>query len=157
MPSPYSLLKTVHVLGVLLWVGGMLFAHFFLRPSLAVLEPPQRLKLMREVLGRFFAAVAVSVLLVLASGLAMIVDAATAAARSGGHLVWPTGWVAMTALGLVMAGIFAVIRLGSYPRFVAALDAGNMPAAADALGRIRAAVGVNLAIGLAVVATAVAM
>lgn len=25
----YALLKTVHVLSILLWVGGMIFAHFF--------------------------------------------------------------------------------------------------------------------------------
>jgi hypothetical protein len=40
----YLTLKTLHVLAVGLWVGGMAFAHFFLRPALGTLEPPQRLK-----------------------------------------------------------------------------------------------------------------
>ena len=40
----YALLKALHVLAVVLWVGGMAFAHFFLRPALATLEPPQRLR-----------------------------------------------------------------------------------------------------------------
>jgi uncharacterized membrane protein len=35
----------------------MVFAHFFLRPAVAALPPPQRLPLMQAVLGRFFAAV----------------------------------------------------------------------------------------------------
>lgn len=50
---------------MVLWVGGMLFARFFLRPALAVLDPPQRLRLMHEVLRRFFAAVTVAALAVL--------------------------------------------------------------------------------------------
>ena len=29
----YALLKLVHLLAVILWVGGMLFAHCFLRPA----------------------------------------------------------------------------------------------------------------------------
>ena len=65
----YALLKALHVLAVVLWVGGMAFAHFFLRPALATLEPPQRLRLMHAVLGRFFAAVLWAVGLLLASGL----------------------------------------------------------------------------------------
>lgn len=149
--SLYALLKTAHVLGVVLWVGGMMFAHFFLRPSLAVLEPPQRLALMREVLRRFFAAVAASVVLVLLSGVAMIGEAAGAVASTGGRLVWPLDWQAMTALGVVMMAIFGHIRFVLYRRFAAALDAGDRPAAAGHLARIRTWVGTNLAIGIAVV------
>ena len=76
----YALLKTVHVLAVVLWVGGMAFAHFFLRPSLATLEPAQRLRLMQAVLSRFLAAVLLAVALVLGSGLWMI----GRVARAGG-------------------------------------------------------------------------
>ncbi|EFK95682.1 membrane protein [sediment metagenome] len=47
----YALLKALHVLAVVLWVGGMAFAHFFLRPALATLEPPHRLRLMHVVLA----------------------------------------------------------------------------------------------------------
>ena len=46
----YALLKTLHVLATVLWVGGMMFAHFFLRPAVAQLEPPQRLRLMHGVM-----------------------------------------------------------------------------------------------------------
>ena len=37
----YALVKLAHLAAVIVWVGGMVFAHFFLRPSLALLEPPQ--------------------------------------------------------------------------------------------------------------------
>ena len=42
----FSALKLIHVLAVILWVGGMAFAHFFLRPSVQTLEAPVRLRLL---------------------------------------------------------------------------------------------------------------
>lgn len=148
----YALLKTLHVLAVVLWVGGMAFAHFFLRPSLALLEPPQRLALMREVLRRFFAAVLVASLLVLASGLGMLDLAVREVLRSGGRFIWPADWLAMTVLGVVMLAIFGHIRFVLYRRYTAALDARDAPAAAAGLARIRLWVGTNLAIGVALIA-----
>jgi uncharacterized membrane protein len=148
----YALLKTLHLLTVVLWIGGMLFAHFFLRPSLAVLDPPQRLKLMREVLRRFFAAVLVASLLALESGLGMIHLASSATSGSGARFAWPIDWIAMTALGVLMLAIFGHIRFVLYTRFASALDAGDAPVAAVALAGIRAWVGTNLAIGLAMIA-----
>ena len=41
----YATLKLVHVLSLIVWIGGMVFAHFFLRPAVQALEPPQRLRL----------------------------------------------------------------------------------------------------------------
>ena len=64
----YAILKTLHLLSVIVWIGGMVFAHFFLRPALAQFEPPVRVRLMHAVLARFFGAVLVAVALVLATG-----------------------------------------------------------------------------------------
>lgn len=50
----YDVLKTVHVLSIILWVGGMMFAHWFLRPAALQLEAEPRLRLMQDALGRFF-------------------------------------------------------------------------------------------------------
>ena len=37
----YALAFTLHLLAVVIWVGGMFFAHFMLRPSaIEKLEPP---------------------------------------------------------------------------------------------------------------------
>ena len=68
----YALLKTVHLLSLMVWIGGMVFAHFFLRPAVAKLEAPERIRLMHDVLGRFFNAVLAAAGLTLASGLWMI-------------------------------------------------------------------------------------
>ena len=58
----YAALKFIHVMAVILWVGGMLFAHCFLRPAAAQLEPPVRLRLMASVLGPFLNAVLAAIL-----------------------------------------------------------------------------------------------
>jgi len=57
----YATLKTIHLLSVIVWIGGMVFAHFFLRPALTPLAAPDRVRLMHDVLGRFFGAVLVLV------------------------------------------------------------------------------------------------
>ena len=44
----------LHLLGVAVWVGGMIFAHFCLRPALEDLSPQLRLPLIESVFGRFF-------------------------------------------------------------------------------------------------------
>ena len=49
----YNALKLTHVLSIIVWIGGMVFAHFFLRPAVQMLEPPQRVALMHGVLQRF--------------------------------------------------------------------------------------------------------
>lgn len=137
-------LKTLHVLAVVLWVGGMVFAHFFLRPAVAALEPPQRVALMHDVLGRFFAAVLVAVVVVLASGLSLI----GIAHAGGGHMPWP--WTVMTVLGVVMVAIFGHIRFALYPRLRRAVAARDWPAGGAALAKIRTWVGVNLALGVTI-------
>ena len=68
----YATLKTLHVLSIIVWIGGMVFAHFFLRPAVAQLEPAVRLRLMLDVLGRFFRAVLAASLLTLATGVWML-------------------------------------------------------------------------------------
>lgn len=149
----YTLLKTAHVLAIVVWIGGMVFAHFFLRPSLAVLEPPQCLRLMREVLGRFFAAVTLAVVVALVTGLAMILAATGEAPFTVAAL--PLGWWIMSGVGAVMIAIFAVIRGRFFVAMQRALAAGELPAAGAALAQIRRWVGVNLALGVLVLLVAV--
>jgi uncharacterized membrane protein len=157
----YALLKALHLLAVVLWVGGMAFVLLFLRPALTTLQPPERLRLMREVLRRFFSAVTWAVVLVLGSGLWMIGRTARALVQAGAAFTWPLDWVLMTALGVAMTVIFAVIRMALWPRFVRALEAAGatpgagLAEAAAALARIRLWVAVNLALGVTVILVAV--
>jgi uncharacterized membrane protein len=144
----YAILKTVHVLSVIVWIGGMVFAHFFLRPAVARLDPPLRLRLMHDVLGRFFWAVLAASLLTLASGAWMIGHAARQVAHQGGSFQMPLAWMVMAGLGTVMVAIFLHIRFVPYARLARAVAASDTPAGASALAQIRRWVAVNLGLGL---------
>jgi uncharacterized membrane protein len=146
----YATLKTLHVLAIVVWMGGMVFAHFFLRPALAQLEPPLRVRLMHDVLGRFFKAVLVASLLTLLSGVWMLGRVAKQVVQSGGSFEMPLAWTVMAVLGLAMVAIFMHIRFALYKRLSRAVAASDWPAGAAALGQIRLWVSVNMALGLVV-------
>lgn len=148
----YNALKLAHVLSIIVWVGGMVFAHFFLRPALQPLEPAVRLRLMADVLGRFFQAVGVAVVLVLLSGLWMIGHVSRAAADTGGRFSMPLSWTMMATLGLVMMAIFGHIRFALFPRLRRAVATADWPAGGKSLVSIRRWVGMNLVIGVGTVA-----
>ena len=148
----FILLKLLHLLAVLIWVGGMFFAHFFLRPSLQVLQPPERVKLMHGVLQRFFAWVLVLVVVVLASGLGMIGSIHAMAAKAGGQFNMPVSWIVMSILGVVMMAVFGHIRFALFKRLHRAVQAGDWAAGGAALGGIRKLVALNLALGLVIIA-----
>jgi uncharacterized membrane protein len=148
----YATLKTLHLLSVIVWVGGMVFAHFFLRPALGVLEVPQRLSLMLAVLGRFFTAVSVTAGLALTTGLWMMARVAGQSAQTGVATYMPLEWLVMAALGTAMVLLFGYIRLRLYPRLSVAVAAGAWPSAAAALASIRRWVSVNLILGIVTVA-----
>lgn len=146
----YSVLKLVHLLSIIVWVGGMVFAHFFLRPAVAeTLESVAgRIRLMDAVLQRFFAAVSVSVVVVVGSGVWIIGHMARLAAQSGGRFSMPLSWTIMATLGLVMAAIYGHIRFSLFRRLHRATQASDWPNAGKALASLRTWVGINLAIGL---------
>ncbi len=132
-----TVLLFLHIVGVLIWVGGMFFAYVCLRPTAAtVLEPPLRLRLWQGVLGRFFNWVWLAVALILVSGLAMF---GMGLRSPGVHL--------MLASGVLMVAIFAYVALVPYRNLVRAVAAGDWPAGALALGHIRQLVATNLALG----------
>ncbi|HYL34127.1 MAG TPA: CopD family protein [Stellaceae bacterium] len=131
----------LHVFGAVIWVGGMFFAHFMLRPAAAPLEPAIRLPLMQRALARFFPWVWVSVALLLLSG--------------GGMIKLGAGGLAieiMMGLGIIMMMAFAHLYFAPWRRFQRALGTGDLPAAAAQLGQIRMIVTANLFLGLVVIA-----
>src|SRR3954466_9272482 len=67
-----ALALALHILGAVVWVGGMFAIYVCLRPALGTLEPPQRLRLMRVTFQKFFPWVWLAILLLLASGYWML-------------------------------------------------------------------------------------
>ncbi|MHB0982093.1 MAG: CopD family protein [Thiobacillus sp.] len=135
----------LHVMGVVVWVGGMFFAYMALRPVAAsVLEPPQRLTLWAGVFGKFFPWVWVSVALILLSGLHML-------ALVGG-MAAPHYAMAMLALGVLMMLIFAQVYFIPYKKLKRAVSEQNWKAGGAALAQIRMLIGINLSLGLLTIA-----
>lgn len=146
---PYALLLLAHLAGVIVWVGGMFFAHFCLRPAaVALLAPPQRLPLMAAALGRFLRYTAWAVLAVLASGFVML----GAVGMKGA----PLGWHIMLGLGVVMAALFGHVYFALYPRLKRHAAASDWPAAAKALDGVRRLVALNLGLSVLTLLAAVA-
>jgi uncharacterized membrane protein len=148
VPMLYAALKTVHFLSLVAWVGGMFFMLACVRPSLGVLEGPARMRLMREVMGRFFAIVNVVIGLMLLSGIWMLW---IARGVRGSMSNLPPAWYVMIGLGLVMIGVYEYVRGSLFRRMKAALDAQDGAAAAAAMGKIRSAVTFNLILGVVVI------
>jgi len=142
----HHVLLFAHLAGVILWVGGMAFAHFCLRPAALALPPAQRLPLWCGVLGRFFRVVWLAIGLIVGSGFAML--GATGFAQA------PVAWHVMAGIGLVMVAVFASIWFGPWQALQQAVVAENWAGGAAALNRIRQRVGLNLLLGVFTVAVA---
>jgi uncharacterized membrane protein len=135
----------LHVLSVVVWVGGMFFAYMALRPVAAsLLEPPQRLTLWVGVFGKFFPWVWVSVALILLTGLHML--------RVFGGASAPLYALAMLGLGVAMILIFAHVFFSPYRKLKRAVAAQDWKAGGAALGQIRMLIGINLSLGLLTIA-----
>lgn len=153
----YALLKLVHVLSIVVWVGGMVFGQFFLRPAALQLEPPLRIRLMHGALQRFFSAVLVAAVLTLGSGLWMIARTAKENVQAGLAFNMPLNWTVMATLGIVMVAIFGHIRFALFKRLGTAVIASDWSAGGQALASIRTWVSINLALGIATIAVTVLM
>jgi uncharacterized membrane protein len=128
----------LHLLSAVLWVGGMFFALVVLRPSLAVLQPPDRIALHVRVFKRFFLVVWHAMPIAMATGYALMFGV------YGGFRGTHWSIHAMHLLGLVMAVVYLALFFGPYAEFRRAPG----PAALD---RIRQLITLNLALGLLVI------
>jgi len=138
----------LHLLSVVVWVGGMFFAYMALRPVAAsVLEPPQRLTLWAGVFGKFFPWVGLSIALILLSGMYMLMLLGGASA--------PVYALIMLALGVAMMLIFGHVFFGSYKKLKRAVAQQAWKDGGAALGQIRMLIGLNLSIGLITIAVAI--
>ena len=140
----------IHVLAIVVWVGGMFFAYVCLRPVAASqLEPPIRLNLWRGVFSRFFPFVWAAIVLTPLTGIGMIM------ARGGFSAASPYVHL-MTLLGIIMILIFLHVFFAPFKRLKRSLDESDIPAAAKQLNTIRIMVGINTALGLITIIVATA-
>ena len=139
----------VHVLAVVIWVGGMIFAYNFLRPvAAAVLEPPHRLTLWANVFSKFFPYVWASVILIPITGYMMLFSIWGSMANT------PMYVHLMNGLGIIMILIYMHVFFAPFKRLKAAVAEQRWPDGAAALAQIRLLIGINMAIGIVVICIA---
>lgn len=135
-----NLVLFFHLAAAIFWMGGMAFMVLSLRgPAAAVLQPPERLRLLAAVLGRFFAVVAASIAVLLASGLWLMLGSGAGQA--------PPGWHAMAGLGIVMMLVFGHIFFAPYRRLKIAVAGGDWPEGGRRMGQITLLAKINLGLG----------
>ncbi len=138
----YSLLIALHLLGAIVWVGGMFFATLILRPATQVLEPHDRLVLFSKVFPRFFRWVWISLIALLVSGYWVVFGLYGGFANVGVHVH------IMQLTGLIMVGLFAYLYFAPFRRFEQAVAGNDMLAAGKHIATIRTIITINLALGL---------
>jgi uncharacterized membrane protein len=137
-----ALLIALHVLAVVVWVGGMFFAYMVLRQSAGPLEPEARLRLWHRVFRRFFPWVWSSIVLLLASGYGMMFLYFGGFGGAGLHIH------VMQGIGIVMMLLFLYLFFMPWRRFSDAVEGNHFPEAVKHLDQIRRIVATNLVLGL---------
>jgi len=142
-------MKLMHLLSIVVWVGGMFFAYVVLRPSAAeVLQPPERLRLWDKTFSKFFNWVWLAIFLVLVSGFYMIY-------LMGGFARLPMYINLMLLLGIAMMLIYVYVFFKCYVPFNRLVAKQEWPAAGAMLATIRKLVALNLAIGMLTIAVVI--
>ena len=139
-----ALLKFAHLAAAIVWLGGMAFMLFALRPAVGMLSPPQRLSLVAGTLSRFFAIVWVAIGVLLASGLSMMV--------ATGMKNAPLGWHLMMGIGLVMFALYGHLFFATYRRLQRAVAQSDWPVAADQMKAISRMAMINFVLGWVAIA-----
>jgi uncharacterized membrane protein len=141
-------IKLLHLAAAIVWLGGMTFMLFALRPALiAQLQGQARLELLALVLKRFFAIVLGAIAILLLTGLHLY----GAGAKAVGMPSIPLGWHLMAGLGLTMILLFGHIYFAGFRGLSRAVAAANWPVAAAKAGQIHTLVVVNFVLGWAAV------
>ena len=139
----------LHVLSVVIWVGGMAFAYSCLRPVAAQqLEPPQRLTLWVGVFEKFFPLVWASVVLLPLTGFGLMFSIWDSFAAT------PLYIHLMYGIGIVMIMIYLHVFFAPFRRLKQAVTIQDWPAGGKQLNQIRMLIRINLTLGIIVVGIA---
>lgn len=137
--------KLLHLAAAVVWLGGMTFMLWMLRPvAIAQLQPPLRIALMTGVMERFFRLVWISIAALAVTGLYAVATVGMKAA--------PLGWHLMLGLGLLMFAIFGHLFFGPWRKLKQATAAADWPLAGRQLARMHPWVWANCVLGWVAVA-----
>jgi len=147
------ILDWLHLLATTVWIGGMAFNILVLRPSLSVIEPAKRVKLVGIVLKRFIYFAWLSTGILIFTGIFLGRGAPEALLRSN----YGIALIIKHAIVVVMTVIVALVRFVFFPKlrmFLSELDVKVYettklpPELVTLLGKIVALVKLNLTLGV---------
>ncbi len=143
-----ELVKLIHLVAAIFWMGGMAFMLLALRPAAtALLQPPERLMLMAAVWKHFFPIVLVSIVALFTTGTNLYTTTFRAIKAATGQGGVPLGWNLMLILGLVMMVIFAHIYWGAFAKFKRAMAAPDWPLAGKVAAQVNRLMVINFVLG----------
>lgn len=140
--------KLLHLAAAIVWLGGMTFMLWALRPvAVAQLAPPLRIALLTGVMARFFSLVWACIAVLLVTGLFTMATVGMKAA--------PIGWHLMLGLGILMVAIFGHLFFGPFRKLKSATAQADWPAAGRQLARMHPWVWANCVLGWVAVAAVI--
>ncbi len=145
------LVQALHGMAATAWVGGIFFAFMALRPAAnATLEPTPRLQLWQSAYRHFFPWVWVMIGLLLVTGYTDLFG------RFGGIANRPLYLHLMHGIGLLMILLFGYLYFVLYRKLSLLVRAGDTPAAAAVMSRMRPVMVINLSLGMLITAVGIA-
>jgi uncharacterized membrane protein len=140
--------RLLHLAGAIVWLGGMTFMLWALRPAaISLLAPPLRIPLLAGTLARFFKLVWVCIAVLLLTGALALGNVGMKAA--------PLGWHLMLGLGLLMFAIFGHLFFGPFRALQRATVQADWPLAGRQLARMHPWVWANCVLGWVAVAAVI--
>ena len=134
---------TAHALSAIVWVGGMFFAYFVVRPAAGTfLDAPNRLMLWSALFRLFFRWVWLAIFLLLLSGYWMIFAVYGGMKFVGIHVH------AMHGIAWIMIFLFVYLNIGPVKQLHSSVSVKDWSNAGNSLAKIRQIVALNLSLGL---------
>ena len=140
---------TLHVIAVIIWIGGMFLGVMAVRPTLAELDPALRTRIFAGIVGRFLPWVWAAVVTILGSGFYMVFTS-----FDGGLSGTPWFVRLMMGLGIFMMMLVGHVSFAPYKRLRRAIAAKDDALAAKAMKQMGLVMTVNLGLGLIVILAA---
>src|SRR5579871_6538685 len=136
---------TLHVIAVIVWIGGMFFGFVALRPAMKGMDTLAAARFWCVLLGRFLPWVWAAIAVLLASGFYMVFNG------FGGFSGLPWFIQFMMGIGIFMMMLMAHLTFSAFKKLKRAVAAGDAALAAKPLRQISIVMDVNLILGVAIV------
>jgi uncharacterized membrane protein len=138
-----SVALPIHIVATVVWLGGLFLLSAVLQPSIRHFDSKLVLSVWSQTLGRFLAWGSVSLIVIVATGIALV------NLRFGGFSGMPTAHRWNMVLGIPAIALYAYLCFVPWQRYRRAMSRGDSKAAETSVRAIRRIMAVVLALGLA--------